>query len=335
MPSSLIANLNSDYIEALGDLLSRRLPEPILVYVESYEDISFWNGILENYESPKIKFDIQLPSHDSLTKGKHEVLQRFKNNVGPYLILCLDSDYDYLLQDKTEQSRLINQNKFIFQTYAYSIENLRCFSPSLRHVSIQASHKTHDKIDFEELLKRYSTITYPLFVWSVFLETIGDKTTMDMTTFCSHIRVQETIKIEEDKGENYFQAVSHRVITQVNYLETTFPQYLEDVENLKTELKNLDVNPENTYLFIQGHAVEDNFVLMFMNPLHLSLKKEYENSIRTLAKNSNEIAQEINHYNNKISEPKEVLKTNTEYKSCFLYQKIKTDLDQFIQTIDI
>jgi Protein of unknown function (DUF4435) len=335
MPSSLIGNLNSDYIEALGDLLSRRLPEPILVYVESYEDISFWYGILKNYESSKVKFDIQLPSQNSLTKGKHEVLQRFKNNVGPYLILCLDSDYDYLLQLKTEQSSLINQNEFIFQTYAYSIENLRCFSPSLRQLSIQASHKTHNKIDFDELLKRYSSITYPLFLWSVFLETIGDTTTMDITTFCSHIRVQETIKIEEDKGENYFQAVSHRVITQVNYLETSFPQYLNDVENLKTELENLGVNPENTYLFIQGHAVEDNFVLMFMNPLHLSLKKEYENSIRTLAKNSNEIAQEINHYSKKISEPKEVLRTNTEYKSCFLYKKIKTDLDQFIQTIDI
>jgi hypothetical protein len=335
MPSSLIANLNSDYIEALGDLLSRRLPEPILVYVESYEDISFWYGILKNYESSKVKFDIQLPSHDSLTKGKHEVLQRFKNNVGSYLILCIDSDYDYLLQDKTEQSRLINQNKFIFQTYAYSIENLRCFGPSLYHISVQASHKTHDKIDFEELLKRYSTITYPLFLWSVFLEIIEDTTTMDLTTFCSHIRVQETIKIEEDKGENYFQAVTQRVITQVNYLETTSPQHLEGVEKLKNELGDLGVNPENTYLFIQGHAVEDNFVLMFMNPLHLSLKKEVEISIRTLAKNSKEIEQEINHYKNKISEPKEVLKTNTEYKSCFLYQKIKTDLDQFIQTIDI
>jgi prefoldin subunit 5 len=335
MPSSLVANLNSDYIEALGDLLSRRLPEPILVYVESYEDISFWYGILKNYESPKVKFDIQLPSHDNLTKGKYEVLQRFKNNVGSYLILCVDSDYDYLLQDKTEQSRLINQNKFIFQTYAYSIENLRCFSPSLYHVSVQASHKTHDKIDFEELLKRYSTITYPLFLWSVFLETIGDTTSMDMTTFCKHISVQETIKIEENKGENYFQAVYQRVIAQVNYLETTFPQYLEAIENLKNELEILGINSENTYLFIQGHAVEDNFVLMFMNPLHVSLKKEVENSIRKLAKNSKEIEQEINHYKNKISEPKEVLKTNTEYKSCFLYQKIRTDLDQFIQTIDL
>ena len=335
MPSSLVSNLNSDYIEALGDLLSKRLPEPILVYVESYEDISFWYSILKDYESPKVKFDIQLPSQDNLTKGKHEVLQRFKDNVGSHLILCIDSDYDYLLQDKTEQSKLVNQSKYIFHTYAYSIENLRCFSPNLRHLSIQASHKTHDKIDFEELLKRYSSITYPLFIWSVFLETIGDTTTMDLTTFCSHIKVQETIKIEEDRGENYFQAVSQRIITQLNHLETSFPQYSENVENLKNELDNLGVNSENTYLFIQGHAVEDNFVLMFMNPLHLSLKKEVENYIRTLARNSNEIVQEINHYKTKISEPKEVLKTNTEFKACFLYQKIKADLEQFIQTIDI
>jgi prefoldin subunit 5 len=335
MPSSLISNLNSDYIEALGDLLSRRLPEPILVYVESYEDISFWYGILKNYESPRVRFDIQLPSHDSLAKGKHEILQRFKNNVGSYLILCVDSDYDYLLQNRTEQSRLINQNKFIFQTYAYSIENLRCFSPSLYHVSVQSSHKTHDKIDFEELLKRYSTITYPLFLWSIFLDIVGDKTTMDVTTFCGFISVQETIKINENKGENYFQAVYQRVIDQVSYLKTTFPEYIEAIENLKTELGSLGVNPENTYLFIQGHAVEDNFVLMFMNPLHLSLKKEVENFIRTLAKNSEEITQEINHYKNKISEPKVVLKSNTQYESCFLYQKIKTDLNQFIQTIDI
>jgi hypothetical protein len=335
MPSSLVANLNSDYIEALGGLLSKTKPEPILVYVESHEDISFWYGILKNYESSQIKFDIQLPSNDSLKKGKQEVLNRFKNNVGSYLILCVDSDYDYLLQEKTEQSRLINQNKFIFQTYTYSIENLRCFSPSLYHVSVQASHKTHDKIDFEGLLKRYSAISYPLFIWSVFLTMLGDNTTMDLTSFCDFISVRETIKIEKDGGENYFEAVSERIRVQINHLRTSFPQYLEDVESLENELKILGVNSENTYLFIQGHAVEDNFVLMFMNSLHLSLKKEVENSIKALAKNSKEITQEINHYRNKVSEPKVVLKSNTEYKSCFLYQKIKTDFDQFIKTIDI
>ena len=159
---------------------------------------------------------------------------------------------------------------------------------------------------------------------------------MNLTAFCSHIRVQETetIKIEDDRGENYFQAVSHRIATQVNHLETVFPMYFEEIESLKGELDSLGVNSENTYLFIQGHTVEDNFVLMFMNPLHLNLKREVENSIRALARNTQEITQEINHYKNKISEPKEVLKTNTEYKSCFLYQKIKHDIERLMAKLD-
>ena len=101
------------------------------MYVESYEDISFWYSILKDYESSKVKFDIQLPSNDSLAKGKSKALKRHTDlltiGVGKRLIICIDSDYDYLHQDKTEQSRLVNQSDFIFQTYAYSIENLRCF----------------------------------------------------------------------------------------------------------------------------------------------------------------------------------------------------------------
>ena len=115
MPSSLLDNLSSDYIKSYGIMASKKAIKPILVYVESHEDISFWYGILKDYESSKVKFDIQLPSQNNLNKGKHEVLQRFKDNVGSYLILCVDSDYDYLLQGRTETSRLINQNDFIFQ----------------------------------------------------------------------------------------------------------------------------------------------------------------------------------------------------------------------------
>ncbi len=337
MPSSLVSNLNSDYIEAFGNLLSNRRPEPVLVYVESHEDISFWYGILKDYESSKVKFDIQLPSHESLTKGKHEVLERFKDNVGPYLILCVDSDYDYLLQDRTKISRLINQNDFIFQTYAYSIENLRCFSPSLYQVSVQASKQTHNLFDFEELMIRYSSITYPLFIWSVFLAVIEDTTTMDISTFCSIVSVQETetIKIEVDKGENYFQALSLRVQQKIESLKLSMPQHSISVEVLQIELATLGVTPKNTYLFMQGHTVEDNLVLKFMIPLCLILKKKKEKIIKEQSESTKQIIQEINHYKNARSDPKIVLQNNTEFKSCFLYQKIKTDLDRYVLTLDI
>ncbi|TGO02534.1 hypothetical protein PN36_23425 [Candidatus Thiomargarita nelsonii] len=68
-----------------------------------------------------------------LARGKEEVL---KIQAGEYLLLCVDSDYDYLLQDATEVSKRINQEPYIFQTYAYSIENYKCYAESLRGVCV-------------------------------------------------------------------------------------------------------------------------------------------------------------------------------------------------------
>lgn len=334
MPSSLVSNLNSDYIEALGDLLSKRLPEPILVYVESYEDISFWYSILKDYESPKVKFDIQLPSQDNLTKGKHEVLQRFKDNVGSHLILCIDSDYDYLLQDKTEQSKLVNQSKYIFHTYAYSIENLRCFSSSLYHISVQTTNRSHDKIDFEELMKWYSKSIYPLLLWSIFLENSEDASFMRLTHFCNFIKLGGKLNIYE-KGVKHLENLAQRVTNQVNILETTFPHHIENIKFLQQELTELGLNSENAYLFIQGHTLHDDFVLPFLMSLFRALKSEELRKIRQQCSHEEERDNALNHYQNSLIEPEKALKTNTEFKACFLYHKIKADLDQFIQTIDI
>ena len=336
MPTKLLENINSDYIEAYGYLLSKNSQIPIAVYVESHEDIAFWNGILKDYQSDKIRFDIKLPSYDSLAKGKNKALERLIENVGERLIICIDSDYDYLLQGKTKKSKLINESKYIFQTYAYSIENLRCFSPSLHHVSVQATNKSHGKIDFEELLKRYSSITYPLFLWSVYFEMIGDTESMNLNTFCSFIRVHETetIKISE-KGKSHFEALTKRINAQLDSLNTLFSEHIESVENLKNELSAFGVEPENTYLFMQGHTVENGFVLMFLNPLCSELEKERIAEIKELAKHPTEKKDQINHYKNNKITPVNALKANTEYKSCFLYHKIKADLDEYMATIAI
>ena len=44
------------------------------------------------------------------------------------MIACVDSDYDYLLQGATHTSRYIINNKYVFHTYAYAIENYQCYS---------------------------------------------------------------------------------------------------------------------------------------------------------------------------------------------------------------
>ena len=180
--STLKGNLNSSFLESMGKLRPKNAPKIISVYVESHEDKAFWRSIFNDYINEKLEFDIQLPSNTSLTKGKDKALERNNDiltlGLGQYLIICIDSDYDYVLQGHTQQSRLINDSDFIFQTYAYSIENLRCYSPSLHLVCVQSVNSDKKKIDFIELLKLYSNITYELFVWSVAFKLNNDDNTL-------------------------------------------------------------------------------------------------------------------------------------------------------------
>ena len=85
-PTSLLDNLNSDLLAALTALLPKGSAQRVLVYVESHDDISFWRSILSPFERQGVNFDIQLPSHNTLQKGKTAVLE-FADRVGQNLVL--------------------------------------------------------------------------------------------------------------------------------------------------------------------------------------------------------------------------------------------------------
>ena len=156
--SDLKDNLNSVYLGAGNKLQSISKPRKITVYVESEEDIAFWGNIFDKYTNKNRIFDVQLPSHENtLERGKNKVLRQdgkddMENNptdlvtgaLGEFLLCCVDSDYDYLLYNlydtkniqgnmthKINTSKRINENKYVLQTYTYSIENLKCFSKSV------------------------------------------------------------------------------------------------------------------------------------------------------------------------------------------------------------
>lgn len=84
---------------------------------------------------------------------------------GPNLLLCMDSDFDYLFNGNTEQSRLVNESPYVFHTYAYATENYLCHPPSLHRVCAKATKNDTLIFDFEAFLKEYSRIIHPLFLW--------------------------------------------------------------------------------------------------------------------------------------------------------------------------
>lgn len=90
-----------------------------------------------------------LPSQSSLAKGKKTVLMnQLGNQLGENMIACVDSDYDYLLQGRTQTSRYIINCSYVLQTYAYAIENYHCYAEGLHEVCVMATLNDHMLIDF-------------------------------------------------------------------------------------------------------------------------------------------------------------------------------------------
>lgn len=328
-PTSLLDNLNSDLLAAYTALLPKGSAQQVLVYVESHDDISFWRSILLPFEKKGVNFDIQLPSQDTLEKGKTAVLE-FADRVGPNLILCVDSDYDYLLEETTKTSKLINQNPYIFQTYAYSIENLKCYSESLHLICTQSSKNDRKVFDFNDLMHRYSLVVYKLFLWSVHFSLKQDTTSFILTEFCETIKILDKVEVS-DNFNSAFEGLKIRVTEKLHELETNYPNDVNEVELLATKLKSLGVFDVNTYLFIKGHTIKDKVVLVFLNPIVRHLKDEKEEEIKTKAKHNEELKNQLNLYKNQTISISLTLENNTEFKTCPLYLKIEGDLNRYVE----
>ena len=158
----MIEAINSDLVKATNSMQPKSQSKKIIVYTESYEDIGFWYSILQDFETSEYKFEVKTPSRNSNVKGKQEALSREMDilslGVGQYMIICIDSDYDYLLQDATALSKKINESPYIFQTYVYAIENYMCHADSLHFVCSLSTNVVLNDFDFISTLKKYSNI---------------------------------------------------------------------------------------------------------------------------------------------------------------------------------
>ncbi len=120
-PSTLLDNVSSEYLEAFSALGPKDAGHKVLVYVESHDDVAFWRDILKPFEEDNIEFDIQLPVQNNLRMGKLAVLE-FANRTGTHLILCVDSDYDYLSVDSVLNSNTAYKDCFLYQKIHEDLE---------------------------------------------------------------------------------------------------------------------------------------------------------------------------------------------------------------------
>lgn len=330
MAIRLRENLSSEYLAAAHKLYPKKSRRKIIAYVESYDDISFWRSLLADFENEERYFQIMLPSSNSLAKGKKMALMSALNSsgLGGNLIACVDSDYDYLLQGATHLSQKINESRYVFQTYTYAIENYRCFAGSLHEVCVQSTLNDRQLVDFNEFMKQYSQIAYPLFLWSVYFQRKRDVSTFSISEFCSYVGLHE---VDIRDINHCLQLLERRVSKKLSELEREFSGSKADVQSLGDELVSLGLTPDTTYLFIQGHHIMDNVVVKLLNPICTVLRRERETEIQSLARTEEQYKNELTCYQNSICSLEVMLRKNIDYRELYLYKKLQKKVEDFFQ----
>lgn len=327
--TSLRDNLTSAYLGAAHRMTPHKARRRIVAYVESYDDVAFWRTLLAEFEDDTRYFEVMLPSKRSLAKGKKSVLMNTLNmkELGTSLIACVDSDYDYLLQGATRVSRKINDNPYIFQTYGYAIESYQCYASSLHEVCVQSTLNDRQVVDFPAFMVRYSRTVYPLFLWNIWFYRSRDTHTFPMHEFNACTRLHD---VDIRKPYRCLDELTHKVEQKVEELRRRFPGRVEAVRRLGERLKPLGLEPETTYLFIQGHHLMDGVVMRILVPVCTLLRREREHEIKRLAEHSEQMRNELTGYENAQSSVYLILRKHSSYKGLFLYQWIREDLRRFV-----
>ena len=340
MPNRLKDNLNSQYIEAANSLKSKQARRRIVAYVESYDDIYFWLTVLSRFEDQTRYFEVMLPSHRKLERGKKSVLMNFiskdsgdksQEPLGRDMIACVDADFDYLLQGATEQSRRVLESPYVFHTYAYAIENLQCYAPSLHDVCVAVTLNDHRIFDFEDYLKQYSDAIFPLFVWSVWAYRTGRHNRFSLTDFN---RVVDPGGFNVQTPLTSIENVRRKVNVKVRQLQSENPDNKAAFLQVKADIKALGVTAATTYLYIQGHALFDTVMVPILTKVCNRLRQERQDEIQRTARHHTQQRNEMSCYEHSVQDIRQMLRKNTGYERSPQYQRIQHDIEVYLNGQD-
>ena len=236
--------------------LPRPLPgDPSLrvvkVFVEGYEDVAFWRGVFDCFANPYLYFEISVPTRKDLPKGK-KVLMSMIPESSERMLLCVDSDFDFLFNGATEQSRLIRDSRYMFHTYTYATENYLCYAPSLHNVCVKATKNDTRIFDFERFMADYSRTIYRLFLWYAYSAKLSDEHVFTLVDFKSSVRLNYLDL--EDNGARTIAWLQRNVARREQTLASKHPKQAAELDDFAAQLGRLGDARNDLSLYARAHV---------------------------------------------------------------------------------
>ncbi len=292
------------------------------VLVEGLGDVPFWSNLLSHF-IPNLQYhEIDFPFYSSKgTMGKDEIMQ-YKDFLSKELILCRDSDNEYLY--KPQMNWL--SNSFLYQTYTYTKENHLCYAQNLNKICTEI---TLQHFDFEPFIREYSRIAFPVLLNWLYYFPSKKKSS---NPFISKVNLEKILSIEED-----LKQVSNlqNLVLVHHALQERIDNWIVSLDNDASHFENKEpisgLNPENTIFYLSGHIVFPKVIKPLFEKVISFLKINYEQVNRQELSNATEnvINNRLKEYNNRINriDISTVLKQS--YKECLM----KNDSCNFLAKI--
>ena len=303
----------------------------VLVFVEGYEDVAFWRGIFDHFNNPYLRFEISVPNREDMPKGKNVLMSMIGSTRSEKVLLCVDSDFDYLFDGETEQSQAALAADNMFHTYTYATENYLCYAPSLHNVCVKATKNDTRIFDFERFFAEYSQIIYPLFLWYAYSAKLSHENIFTLAEFKASVRLN-FLDIRHN-GENTLSWLQRNVERRCLALESDNAEMVAEVAAFGEKLRAKGVAPDNCYLFMHGHTLMDNVVMVVLSSVcdklrQLSIAKIMGSKIEGVA-----LTNELHNYTNTLRSIRDVLLDNENYTSCPLYKRLRNDIQNYLDTM--
>ena len=299
------------------------------VFVEGYEDVAFWRGIFDHFRNPYLRFEISVPNRDDLPKGKKVLMSMIGKTDPEQVILCVDSDFDYLFDGANEQSREVLGAENMFHTYVYATENYLCYAPSLHNVCVKATKNDTRIFDFVEFFANYSRVIYPLFLWYAYSAQLSHESVFTLAEFRAAVRLGY-VDIRHN-GESTLAWLQRNVERRHKALLEANHEMREHIDKFAERLKKLGVEEDNCYMFMHGHTLMDNVVMVMLNSVCDKLRKMSVAQIQSSSKEGISLKNEMSNYMNQLRSIRDVLLDNENYTACPLYNKLRADIQNYIE----
>ena len=245
------------------------------------------------------------------------------------LLLCVDPTSDYLFAGRTPQSKEVAAAKFMFHTYAHAYRELPATTPPRCTTSASRPLKNDTRIfDFVKSCTNIRARCTPLFLWYAYSAQLATENVFPLIDFKQSVRIGY-LDIE-DNGSKTIEWLRRNVSKRENLLRQRNPRMIEPMKEFEVQLRGRGLTPENAYLFMHGHTLMDNVVLIMLNTVCEKLRAMSIAKITASKKQGVALKNEMSNYTNSLRSIRDVLLDNENYTKSPLYKRLERDIERYI-----